>query len=415
MKKAIVCFICVLSVISAYAQTQTVQTIKLEDIVKRMADENVWIKSQEKPEITRTILANSIEMARTYMLNHQKEDGSFIYAMDIESGEVIDKDNQVRQAGALWGLSSLNRDRFNEPTRRAVILGINFFETKVNMLKSGKRCFVYPKFDRIDTGAVALFSLSLIEFLRGQEKYLDAEAKQKYTDLLNTHLDFLRSMEMQDGSWAGNYNLQYGIADTTPSPYYDGECTLAYCKAARYLGRTDLLERIDYSMPLLIARYTIEAWKENRNSEETKGFYQWGCMAFAEYAEAGWEKHKQLVSDAAKALTWWLLYETKVEYKNGNTGYSVEGLMGAYRIAKLEGDTELQEKIKEKVLFIMANLMSWQYKGPFMKYNPMLSNLKQVAARSDGGITMAQDSTMVRIDIVQHQLHAMLLMMEHLF
>ncbi len=388
---------------------------EIEEQLKKVAQDSYWETAVQRPVITRSNLIQAIEMARAYYLNHQNPDGNFIYALDIANGETIKKDNQVRQAGAIWGLSCLNRDRFNEPTRRAVLLGINFFSSNIKTIPSGERVFVYPDMDYIETGAVALLSLSVIEFLRGQGKYLDEKTRQTYIDLLNTHITFLRGLEMQDGSWARCTELIGGTKDTKPSPYFDGETLLAYCKAARYLNRKDLLERIDYALPKLAKKYTYGEWKTNIESDLTKGFAQWGSMAAAEYVEAGFEKNRGIAADMSYALSKWLINVNQIEFKTGNTAYAVEGLMGSYRVAKVLGDEVAQKFFKDISLRIMSNLMTWQYKGPFMKFNSNLATLENPAKGADGGITFARNSTLVRIDVEQHQLHAMLMMLEHLF
>lgn len=388
---------------------------EIEEQLSKVAKDSYWEKAVQRPEITRSNLIQAIEMARAYYLNHQTPDGNFIYALDIANGDIIKKDNQVRQAGALWGLSSLNRDRFNEPTRRAVLLGINFFSSNVKSLPTGEKVFVYPDMVYIDTGAVALLSLSIIEFLRGQGKYLDEKTRQSHVELLNTHIEFLRALEMKDGSWARTTEVLDGFKDNKASPYFDGEALLAYCKAARYLGRTDLLERIDYALPLLAKKYTYDEWKSNMESDLTKGFAQWGSMAAAEYVEAGFEKNRELAANMSYALSKWLININQIEYRAGNTAYAVEGLIGSYRIAKVRGDAEAQKLFKDISLRIMSNLMTWQYKGPFMKYNPTLSSLSTPVKGADGGIIYARNSTLVRIDVEQHQLHAMLMMLEHFF
>ena len=388
---------------------------EVEEKLRKIARDDYWDTSSLRPEITRQTLIQSIEMARAYYLNHQNQEGNFIYALDIANGDIIEKDNQVRQAGALWGLSSLNRDRFNEPTRRAVLLGINFYSSTVTTIATGEKVFVYKEDEHVETGAVALYCLALIEFLRGQSKYLDEKTRKNYLDILNIHLEYLQSQEQKDGSWARATNVETAFRDTSSSPYFDGEALLAYCKAARYFDRKDLLERVDYALPLLAKKYTYEAWKSNKESDMTKGFCQWGSMAAAEYVEAGFEKHRELAANMSFALSKWLLYINQVESKTGNTGYAVEGLLGSYRIAKVLGDEQAQKLFKDASLRIMSNLMTWQYKGPFMKFNSNLATLKTPVKGADGGITMTRNSTLVRIDVVQHQLHAMLMMLEHLF
>ena len=63
----------------------------------------------------------------------------------------------------------------------------------------------------------------------------------------------------------------------------------------------------------------------------------------------------------------------------------------------------------------MGKLILCQYKGPFMQYNPYLTSLKNVVPEAYGGITAAPNSPFVRIDNVQHQVHATLLMLKYLY
>ena len=95
--------------------------------IKSFTAESYWTRHPNRTEITRAHLVQALEKSRNYYLNSQREEGNFVYSIDLETGRISKRDNPVRQAGALWGLACLNRDRFNEPTRQAVIKGIQFF------------------------------------------------------------------------------------------------------------------------------------------------------------------------------------------------------------------------------------------------------------------------------------------------
>ena len=88
-----------------------------------------WQKRSAKiPTITAEALDQAIEGARFYILAQQSPRGNFRYSMDFtEANFQEDSDNAVRQAGTLWSICNLNRDRFNEPTRQACLLGLDFF------------------------------------------------------------------------------------------------------------------------------------------------------------------------------------------------------------------------------------------------------------------------------------------------
>ena len=64
----------------------------------------------------------------------------------------------------------------------------------------------------------------------------------------------------------------------------------------------------------------------------------------------------------------------------------------------------------------LARLMTWQVGGPFESYSPLLTAWKgKIPPRCFGGITSTADSGYIRIDVVQHQLHAIMLARKHIF
>ena len=412
-------FLFILSIcISCHLFAQANSFASLEETTKELQPYTLmdaWQHEIQTPPLTREILMQSLEAARAYYLNQQKTDGNFKYLLDLSDGKTSDDDNQVRQAGAIWGLSCLNRDFFNEPTRRALLLGFDFFIRNIKTLPTGETVIVYPGEKNLNSGTVALFCLALTDFLAGQDKYLDQNTKDKYRRILFTHLQLLRTMELDDGSWSRAYELSSGIRKPVPSSYYDGEALLAYCKAARLYNRKDLIRRINFALPRLIHRYTVQTWQPDGDQDLTKGFYQWGSMAFAEYVEAGWEPHAKLAADAAMALAWWQIDENQLEAKKANVAYAVEGLAATWRIARMTKREAEEKRLKSVIDNIMGKLILCQYKGPFMQYNPYLMSLKNVVPEAYGGITAAQNSPFVRIDNVQHQVHATLLMLEYLY
>jgi len=373
-----------------------------------------WKSLSVAPPVSREHLLAAIEAARVYYLNQQFKEGNFLYAMNLSNGELYEDDNQVRQAGALWGLSCLNRDRFTENTRRALLAGIDFFERRQKKIPSGEMLLSYPDEEILKTGTAALFCLSLIEFLIGQEEFLPLEVRQRYQNLLDQQLDYLQSMEMADGSWAGKYDLPSGYREMISSPYYDGETLLAYCRAARFLKYDKLKPRINAALPLLLEKYTLKCWEPGSDSDDIRGFYQWGSMACAEIVEAGWP-NAELAAQATLAMAWWQIYDNNIESRDGNTAYALEGLIAAWRIAKQRNDQESMNLIRPVIERCLGRLMVWQVGGPFQKQNTYLNSLPRVHPKAYGGITSALNSNIIRIDNVQHQLHAMLLALEYLY
>ncbi len=381
--------------------------------IHERAASSYWTARTTPPALTRKLLIESIEAARVYFLNQQLPEGNFTYGLNVVDNTSVTDDNQVRQAGALWGLSTLGRDRHTQATRHGVVRGLDFFFRNSQPLKLGRIAPLYPGADEINTGTVALVSLAIVELCRGQEDYLTAAGRGLYETWLDTYLQYLQHLELDTGGWGERYLVTLNERSPDSSPYFDGETLLLYCKAARYLGRKELVPRIEHSAPLLAERYTLAAWAADPQADDTKGFCQWGCMAFAEHVEAGWQ-HADVVGDAAMSLAWWLIYRHEIESRRGNTGYAVEGLLGAYRVARTRGDTASMQILRGVCERLLSRLIGWQVGGPLQERNHFLST-HRIDPKATGGIMSAEDSGLVRIDIVQHQVHAMLLALELLF
>lgn len=381
--------------------------------IHERASRTYWTERAALPTLSRKLLVESIEAARAYLLNQQLPEGNFTYELDVLENTPSKDDNQVRQAGALWGLSSLGRDRHTQATRRAVIRGLDFYFRCSQPLKLGRIAPVYPGADEISSGMVALVALSIIELCRGQEDYITPTGRGFYETWLDTYLQYLQHVELDSGGWGNRYVVSVNERDPVTSPYFDGEVLLCYCKAARYMGRKELIPKIERLIPLLAERYTLTAWKTDPNSDDTKGFCQWGCMAFAECVEAGWQ-NADVAADAAMALTWWLIDSHGIETRRGNTGYAVEGILAAYRIARQRGDAKSMQMLREVTERLLSRLITWQVGGPEQAHNYLLST-SRTDPRATGGIMSSEDSGVVRIDVVQHQLHAMLMALELLF
>ncbi len=377
------------------------------------ASRSYWTERTTPPPLTRKMLIESIEAARVYFLNQQLPEGNFTYALDVIENAPVKDDNQVRQAGALWGLSSLGRDRHTQSTRRAVVRGLDFFFRCSQPLKLGRIAPVYPGADEISTGSVALVSLAIVELCRGQDDYLTPVGRGLYETWLDTYLQYLQHLELETGGWGARYLVTANERDSAASPYFDGETLLLYCKAARYMGRKELIPKIERTALRLAERYTVTAWRSDPMSNDTKGFCQWGCLAFAEHVEAGWQ-NADVVGDAAMALSWWLIDRHEIESRRGNTAYAVEGLLGGYRVARKRGDIAAMQALRGICERLLSRLISWQIGGPQQDRNDFLAS-NVIDPRATGGILSAEDTGFVRIDVVQHQAHAMLMALELLF
>jgi hypothetical protein len=386
---------------------------RLRAELRILAREDSWHDPLDEIKLERRMLTDALEKARIYYLSQQTDLGNFVYSQDAFRKETNNDDNQVRQAGALWGLASLNRDRPTLPTAQGVIRGVQFFIDNSRPLSFGRIGPVYPGEDEIKTGTVALVTLSLVELWRGEEAYLTRMGRGLCSAWTDNYLSYLGGMEMENGSWGRAYWISLNEREPDSSPYYDGEALLAYCRAARYAGHDELIPKIEKIAPLLARRYTVEAWRMNPDSEDTKGFFQWGCMSFLEYVEAGW-KDSDMIGDACLALAWWQIHRRNVEAREANTAYAVEGLLAAYRVAEIRQDKESMALIRGTVERMLVQQISTQVGGPLEKLNFILAT-RPYRPECVGGIMYAPWVGEIRIDVVQHQVHAMLMALQYLY
>jgi hypothetical protein len=114
-------------------------------------------------ELTRGDVERSLELGTRFMLAHQKPAGNFDYEYDWRAKRYTDDDNEVRQAGALWGLALLYQDRPTTELGAAEEKGLAYFDMHSVRTPSGARCVAYPGKESPGIGTVALIALSYIE------------------------------------------------------------------------------------------------------------------------------------------------------------------------------------------------------------------------------------------------------------
>lgn len=370
-----------------------------------------------RPEpLTRTILDHSLELGTQFMLNHQKPEGNFTYIYDWIKKTYDPGDNQVRQAGAMWGLGTIYNDSPTPEVGVAVEKAMDFFARNSKLTRDGHRYVIYPgqKIGRI--GTVALCALSHIDYLRAAKSQISEEKFQHYRQLLKEYLEFLIRTRIQTGPTAGLWHQKYSIAGGhpygKPSPYFDGESLLALIKAAKYMGREDLKPIIIASADAGYHHNIQEALEEDPDSSITKGYYQWSSMIFFEIATTGWpdtEKYGDYVIDLAN----WMIDVHKTLKRRLNTAYAYEGIIHAYQLAVLRNDTEHIEKFAHVIEAGLTKLTSWQVGSPLM--NRFIRSHLTDSPLAIGGVQNHGRESPLRIDVVQHQMHAVILARRYVY
>ncbi len=360
--------------------------------------------------LSKGILEESLELGTQFILNNQKSEGNFNYEYDWIEKELNTQDSEVRQAGALWGLSLIYNNKPNLSLLPALYNAFNFFDN--NSIESGnKKWIVYPNSSYGKTGTIALLSLAHIDLLRNSG-HIDKDNKKNLESDLNKYLNFLVSLRKDNGQFYPYYYHDIGVGFGDYSPYFDGESLLALTKAAKYLNKNDLKDLIKESAEAMYDKNIIEALEKEPDSSITKGFFQWGCMSYFELYKSGWndtEKYSYIVINLAD----WMIDVHKTLDRTRNTAYAYEGIIPAYELAKLNNDINHTIKFRCVIEEGLYKLISWQVGGPIP--NDFLKNHTTDDKMAIGGVMNHRSEPPLRIDVTQHQMHAIILALRYVY
>ncbi len=355
------------------------------------------------------MLDASLKLGTSFLLAHQQPSGNFDYEYDWRTQRLSSDDQETRQAGALWGLTLLYQADKRPEVAAAIERALAFFEGKSRNVK-GARCLAYPGSNEGRMGAIALLALSLIDYLRAGDG-LAAEQRARYERTLDEYLKMLVRSLQPSGLWYSAYQQNNCAPKGDPSSYSDGEALLALVRAAKYLGKRELLPAI-MSAAAAGKRVNIdEALARDSDSDVTKGYYQWSSMAFFELYTSDFPDTK-LYGDTVLRLADWVIDDHHILIRTRNTGYAYEGIIHAYALAKQRGDSVRQAKYGCVIDLGLEHIMSWQVGGP----NPnRYTAVKTDDPRAVGGIQNSAFEPALRIDVTQHQMHATLLARQYVY
>ena len=377
-----------------------------------------WKNYERNNKMTREDLEKSFSMGKQFLINNQKPGGSFNYQYNFVT-RVMDKgDNQVRQAGALWGLALIYQYQHEPETKFALDKALKFFFNHTqNGPVEGSLLIAYPGDSYCKTGTVALVGLAIIEYLRTEKSgdvKLAGEYREELISKLNGYIEFLKFMHLKNGHFSSDYSLIDGAKGGDFNPYFDGEVLLCLTKAAKYLGYKNLIPLIEDSALAMAKFYTVDQWRNNPDSFLTKGFFQWSCMAFWEYQDAGW-KNSEVFGDYVLALSWWMIHTHRTLERTRNTAYAYEGIIPALLVAKSRQHDAAINDLSNTIDIALYKLTTWQVGGPLLTQNEFLMANQTSDPLAVGGIMNHSNVPLLRIDVTQHQMHAVSLALKYLY
>lgn len=358
--------------------------------------------------LTRDDLDASLKLGRTYLLANQRDAGNFNYEYDWKKKELVDDDNQVRQAGATWGVALLHRDAPSAETRAAAEKAIAFWRQHDKTSEDGRRWTTYPGEKRSKLGTVSLVALAHIELLRSEDPELTG--RDELRAALDGYLKQILHVRAKDGRFHDKIAMDTGDGSGNSSPYSDGEALLALVKAARYLGRDDLWPTVLDVAEKGHALNVTKALAEHPDSNTTKGYYQWGSMSWYEIATSDQpEDVRKIWGDHLMDLAVWMIDTHYTLRRTRNTAYAYEGIIPAYAVAKARKDPR-ESKLDCVVQLGMRHLTTWQVGHPLAI--PFLAKAPKDDPKALGGIQNHSKEALLRVDVVQHQMHAVLMARE---
>ena len=362
--------------------------------------------------LSRKILDRSLALGAQFILRNQKPEGNFNYQYNWIQKKQMPGDSQVRQAGVMWSLALIYQDQPDPQVGAAVEKAMAFFEKHSTTTPQGARYVAYPGSSEGSTGTVALCALTYIDYLRAAGPELSPERLQHYRQYLDEYLEFLISARTEDNLWYRYYSISDGHPYGDHIPHFDGESLLALVKSAKYMGRQDLKPVILDAAEAGYQHNIQNALKEDPDSEITKGYYQWASMAFFELATSGWSDTDKY-GDYVLELADWMIDVHKTLKRRRNTAYAYEGIVHAHELAVQRQDIRRAKKYAGVIGVGLRKLTSWQVGSPLA--NRFIRRHSTGDLLAMGGVQNHRRGALLRVDVTQHQMHAVILARRYIY
>jgi hypothetical protein len=317
----------------------------------------------------------------------------FVYEVDWQTDmSSIDPDG-VRQAGATFGLLDHAARSGDAAALAAGDRVLRRWLGRRRILSTGTT-FVWGKQGLSRMGTTSLLGLACAA------RAALPDPPEGTRDAIDGAVAFVRATRHPDGGFHDRYDTFTEKARPERSPYADGEALLFLTTLAVHHGRTELV-------PEILA-WAERDWERNvrdplaaaPDPDTTKGYYQWASMSWANLVAGGHDPERwgRRLTDLAT----WMIDVHGTLKRSRNTAYAYEGIVPAYVEAVRRGDRALADHFACTIHQGLAKLCSWQLGHP-----RAIAEIAAPPERWRGGIQNEVGNRKLRVDVVQHQLHAL--------
>jgi hypothetical protein len=339
-------------------------------------------------------LEKSMFLYADWLVRNQTGDGDFNYELDVNTGEVLEGYNIVRQAGSLYSLAQVYRYEGGEKYEDSIEKGIQFFQSYYEDIEKEIPTTAINHDGTKKSNTVALYLLALIEYMEE-----DTQAREKYIDEANRLANYLLLTQKEDGSFI--YLLDTG----KESDYNNGESFYALIRMYKLTSDERYLSSATKAAEYILSKYS--------NEEFNYSVYAWAMEGFAHLYEIEkdsryWNFMKMYTEEYFKVsgISVSIYFDTSTGYPpKANLGVYLEGLAHVAWIAK-DRDYDFYITIREFMGNSLKYLMSLQIDGP-------RSDRETGFELISGGICYDYECATQRIDITHHNLSAIYLYLRY--
>jgi UDP-N-acetylmuramoyl-tripeptide--D-alanyl-D-alanine ligase len=135
-------------------------------------------------------------------------------------------------------------------------------------------------------------------------------------------------------------------------------------------------------------------------------------MAFFEIATSGRPGTDRFASRVLELSDWMIDVHRTLE-RTRNTAYAYEGIIHAFHLAQKLDQRVKAAKYRCTIEIGLEKLTSWQVNSPIA--NSYISRQPTANPKASGGVQNHRREALLRIDVTQHQMHAVILALKYVF